>query len=168
MENEITKRASEPFQRSAEVERLVRAFVAMAEGDSMTYLEVQAIIMEDPQLNRGRSITMSARRIARKEFKVIVKCEIQKGFIRVSNELIPELPAEHRQRVQTRLKVASEELGAVDVGRLENGMKTKYYTEVSWVGAMRLFSKPKAVKQIGDTVKNSELNYGDVLKLFAG
>lgn len=165
--NEVAKRTAEPFERSAEVERLVKAFAGMGEGDEMTYKQVESIIMENPQSDHGRSVTLSARRIARKEFKIVIQCEPSKGFIRVKNELIPELPAEHRARIRRRLKLAGEELAVVDVKKLSNGAKSKFFIELSWVGTLDQFTKPKLVKQISDAVKDERLAVGDVLKLCA-
>jgi len=166
---EITERKSELFTRCAETERLVLEFQKLAEGQEMSYLIASSIIMVDAQSESGRSITLSAREIARRELKVVIECEAKKGFKRVANNLISDLTSGHRKKIKTRLKRAMQELAAVDATRLTNCSLSKHYAELSWVGALRHFSKQLVVNRISDTAtENSQaLPVGDVLKMFA-
>lgn len=168
MNEEIVKRRSEVFQRSAEVESLVRVLIALSENESISYAAVRGVIKENPQAERGRGITCSARRICRNEFKVIIECEPRKGFKRVDNDGIADLTSDHRMRIRKRLKLAHQELAAVEVKKLSNGAASKFYIELSWVGTLKQFSGQELIKQIGEAVKSEELAVGDVLKLCGG
>lgn len=155
-----------PFSSSAEVGAMYKWFIALEEGEKLSYVQTREIIGIKPQTERGRSITSSAREKVQREHQIVIRCIRNEGFQRVTDPGKLDLADSQIKKVRRAVKRGGRIVKAIKPEKFDNPDRVRYTLIVSWQGALNQVTRPVMAKRILKVLdQSSEINCGDVLQL---
>jgi len=150
------------------INKLTTAFMKDKQ-DFISYGELSAAIGRDVQ-NGARCLLATARKHVQKECGVLIRPVIKEG-LKLTGDLIGEIDRTSHSIGKKAKRTMSECVNASKDKPLTNEETIGLNARMSQLGAIVLFTKPKASRRLEEAIKNmttpSEIPTAETLKLFA-
>ena len=156
-------------QLSVDTQILYERIKKAAIGDFISYPELTALIDRNVQ-TKGYSALMTARKMARRNDRMVFECVRGEGLKRLDDHgIVTGIPQQGLKRIRHISRTAAMKLSCVqNFDGLQNGDKISHNAAVSLFGAITLFTRERSVKRIEAAVqeKADKLPVMKTLELF--
>jgi predicted AAA+ superfamily ATPase len=140
------------FQLSLDT-RLLYDRIKQAEvGELVTYEELSTIIGRDVREN-GRASLLSARRVAKRDDRIVFGVIQTQGIIRLDDNEIVDTADAVLKTIGKRERNAAQTIAASNYESLDPEHRVRHNTSMSMMGALASLSKPSAYKRIRSAVE---------------
>lgn len=158
-----------PFKASAERKRLVERMLEMEVGEMISYPEIEKLIGEKAQSQRGLGIIRRAKESVRKRHRLVFVNIPNQGIKRLEDEEIVEhVSSTILVSVRRKVRVGSEELECVSYTELPMDRKIDYQLSKALTGYIGSLVHSRAMKNSKAVLRShpEAADPGNVLKLF--
>jgi hypothetical protein len=145
---------------------LVNILKCCEKNESITYEELEELINHPIRGDLfSIGIQNSARRILKRDYKMVFKTIKGVGIQRLDDEGIVNLAGSFRDQIRRKARNNIKTLACADYDLLSNEAQTRYNRDISWTAAVIHITKDKAIEKITDHYVSKQLDYSETLKL---
>ncbi|HEY9884178.1 MAG TPA: hypothetical protein V6C98_11270 [Thermosynechococcaceae cyanobacterium] len=142
-------------KRSPITQQLVQTFRDLKEGEFISYEDLNAIANCDVQ-KRYRHFIETACGIVQKEYSVVLRCEIGRGFTRLANKDISRHANDvHGKRLKSDTQIYRQKIECVEPAKLTHSQRVEYGLSMAYLGLREAFSTKDTDKALRERVIKS-------------
>jgi hypothetical protein len=163
-----TEKKSIP-EMSHEAQMLARRLAQLEPGETVPYAELDRIIGKPVQQNRG--LLRTARNAVERDYSVVLECVRKEGVRRMRPTEIGAVGVAAVESIRRKARRTRTRIARGTAGRsLSDQAQRQVSLQVSVLGTLELFTRPKSIKKIEErVVENDGLSMASsqVARLFA-
>ena len=156
----MTTALATPFQVASADTRAIAALIVKHKTENVplvTYDAITAMLGYDARSVKGRARTQTARRIVRRENRIILRAVANRGYEIVPDSGKTAISKSYLSRAHSAAREGMKTLGATEFAGLDNAQKTEFNAALSQLGVVSELSAAKATTKIAAKVAETQL-----------